>query len=43
MFWLGVDSPYSLHSEHMAPKEEAIQKGVAAITGFILQRQTEIN
>lgn len=43
MFWLGVDSPYSLHSEHLAPNEQAIQKGVSAMIGFILQRQTEIN
>lgn len=42
MFWLGVDSPYSLHSEHMAPKEEAIMKGVNAMVGFLSQRQNKV-
>lgn len=39
MFWLGVESPYSLHSEHLAPKEEAIMKGVTAMVGFLEHRQ----
>lgn len=42
MFWLGVDSPYSLHSEHLAPKEEAIQKGVSAMIGFLEDRQRQL-
>lgn len=40
MFWLGVDSPYSLHSEHMAPNEAAIKKGVDAIVGWLKHRMT---
>ncbi|KRM91560.1 N-acetyldiaminopimelate deacetylase [Liquorilactobacillus cacaonum DSM 21116] len=42
MFWLGVESPYSLHSEHLAPKEEAIHKGVSAIIGFLKERMNLI-
>jgi N-acetyldiaminopimelate deacetylase len=34
MFWLGVDSPYSLHSEKMAPNTAAIEPGIHAITGY---------
>lgn len=41
MFWLGVDSPYSLHSEHLAPREEAIAMGVRAMTGFLEYRQSQ--
>ncbi|KLD56871.1 hypothetical protein WP50_37795 [Lactiplantibacillus plantarum] len=33
MFWLGVDSPYSLHSENMVPHTAAIMSGVNAMTG----------
>ncbi|MFT9098613.1 N-acetyldiaminopimelate deacetylase [Liquorilactobacillus sp.] len=43
MFWLGVDSPYSLHSEHLAPKEEAIKKGVDAMTGYLQDRMETIS
>lgn len=39
MFWLGVDSPYSLHSEHFAPQEGAIIKGVSAMIGYLSERQ----
>lgn len=42
MFWLGVESPYSLHSEHLAPNEGAIIKGVSAMVGFLKQRQMEV-
>ena len=42
MFWLGVDSPYSLHSEHLAPKEDAIMKGVNAMVGYLKKRQKDI-
>ena len=42
MFWLGVDSPYSLHSEYLAPKEEAIFAGVKAMVAYIEHRQTEV-
>lgn len=42
MFWLGVDSPYSLHSEKMAPNEAAIAKGVSAIVGYLKDRTTQL-
>lgn len=42
MFWLGVDSPYSLHSERMAPNTDAIEPGVEAITGYLTHRFTTI-
>lgn len=42
MFWLGVESPYSLHSEHLAPKEEAIPAGIKAIVAYLTKRQTEV-
>lgn len=35
MFWLGVDSPYSLHSEYLAPSSNALNTGVNAITKFL--------
>ncbi|BDZ31294.1 N-acetyldiaminopimelate deacetylase [Lactiplantibacillus sp. WILCCON 0030] len=38
MFWLGVDSPYSLHSEHMVPHTSAIMAGVNAMTGYLTHR-----
>lgn len=38
MFWLGVESPYSLHSEKMAPNTDAIAAGVHAITGYLTHR-----
>ena len=38
MFWLGVDSPYSLHSEHMVPHTSAIMAGVDAMTGYLTHR-----
>ena len=38
MFWLGVDSPYSLHSENMVPHTAAIMSGVNAMTGFLTHR-----
>lgn len=42
MFWLGVQSPYSLHSEFLAPKEEAIQIGVTEIRDFLQYRMNLI-
>ncbi|MHC9532387.1 N-acetyldiaminopimelate deacetylase [Dellaglioa sp. L3N] len=42
MFWLGVDSPYSLHSEFLAPKESAIDAGVLAMTHFLTDRNQQI-
>ncbi|WP_288488212.1 N-acetyldiaminopimelate deacetylase [uncultured Limosilactobacillus sp.] len=41
MFWLGVDDDSQLHSATLKPKEEAIQRGVDAITGFFEYRMTE--
>lgn len=41
MFWLGVDDSSQLHSATLTPKEEAIQKGVDAITGFLSYRMQE--
>ncbi|HJE26655.1 N-acetyldiaminopimelate deacetylase [Limosilactobacillus pontis] len=38
MFWLGVDDDSQLHSATLTPKEDAIQKGVDAITGFLNYR-----
>lgn len=42
MFWLGVDSPYSLHSEFLAPKESAIDVGVLAMVHFLTDRDQQI-
>lgn len=36
MFWLGVDSPYGLHSEKFEPKEEALPFAVDQISAFLL-------
>lgn len=36
MFWLGVDSPYGLHSAKFDPKEEAIPFAVKHIGKFLL-------
>ncbi|MCX2185882.1 N-acetyldiaminopimelate deacetylase [Limosilactobacillus pontis] len=41
MFWLGVDDDSQLHSATLTPKEDAIQKGVDAITGFLNYRMKE--
>ena len=41
MFWLGVDDSSQLPSATLTPKEEAIQKGVDAITGFLNYRMQE--
>ncbi len=35
MFWLGVASPYSLHSAKFEPNEEALLFGVEAVSGFL--------
>lgn len=35
MFWLGVDSPASLHSNQMNPKEDVLDFAVTAITKFL--------
>ncbi|MBO0445003.1 N-acetyldiaminopimelate deacetylase [Enterococcus sp. AZ170] len=35
MFWLGVDSPYGLHSAKFDPKEEAIPFAVTHISKFL--------
>ncbi len=41
MFWLGVDDDSQLHSATLTPNEDAIQKGVDAITGFLNYRMQE--
>lgn len=41
MFWLGVDDDSQLHSATLTPKEEAIQRSVDAITGFLEYRMTQ--
>lgn len=41
MFWLGVDDDSQLHSATLTPKEDAIQRGVDAITGFLEYRMTQ--
>ncbi|APX72407.1 N-acetyldiaminopimelate deacetylase [Companilactobacillus allii] len=38
MFWLGVDSPGSLHSSDFLPHEKAIDDGIKAFTGFLNYR-----
>lgn len=35
MFWLGVDSPYGLHSEKFEPKEAALDFSVQQISQFL--------
>ncbi|MFC6171128.1 N-acetyldiaminopimelate deacetylase [Loigolactobacillus jiayinensis] len=42
MFWLGVDQPYQLHSEHLAPHVGAIDKGIYAMTTYFKQRDAAI-
>lgn len=41
MFWLGVKDDSQLHSATLTPNEDAIQKGVDAITGFLNYRMQE--
>ena len=42
MCWLGVDSPYSLHSDQMAPDTAAIGAGVRGFSGFLDQRAAQL-
>lgn len=42
MCWLGVDSPYSLHSDQMAPNTAAIKAGVTGFSGFLKHRALEL-
>ncbi len=42
MCWLGVNSPYSLHSEKLVPDTNAISAGVQAFAGFLLHRSNEL-
>ncbi len=35
MFWLGVDSPHSLHDAHLEPQEAAIPVGITVVSGFM--------
>ncbi|MGM9907097.1 N-acetyldiaminopimelate deacetylase [Limosilactobacillus sp.] len=41
MFWLGVEDDSQLHSATLTPNEDAIEKGVDAITGFLNYRMQE--
>lgn len=41
MFWLGVDDDSQLHSATLTPNEDAIGRGVDAITGFLNYRMEE--
>jgi N-acetyldiaminopimelate deacetylase len=41
MFWLGVDSPYGLHSAKFDPKEEAIPLAVKHIAAFLKSLDSE--
>lgn len=41
MFWLGVEDDSQLHSATLTPNEDAIEKGVDAITGFLAYRMQE--
>lgn len=36
MFWLGVDSPYGLHSDKFNPKEEALSFAVEQVGNFLI-------
>lgn len=38
MFWLGVDGGSQLHSATMTPKEESLEKGINALSGFLEYR-----
>lgn len=42
MCWLGVDSPYSLHSDQMVPDTAAIGAGVRGFSGFLDQRAAQL-
>lgn len=35
MFWLGVDSAYGLHHAKLSPTEDAIEKAISFITGYL--------
>lgn len=41
MFWLGVDTPYSLHNGKLAPKEEALPFAVEEIAPFLQARANQ--
>jgi len=41
MFWLGVEDDSQLHSATLKPNLKAIQLGVSAITGFLLDRMNK--
>ncbi|AVK99334.1 N-acetyldiaminopimelate deacetylase [Pediococcus inopinatus] len=41
MFWLGVEDASQLHSATLKPNLKAIQLGVSAITGFLLDRMNK--
>ena len=41
MFWLGVEDDAPLHSATLTPNEDAIARGVAAITGFLVAHMNQ--
>ena len=41
MFWLGVEDDAPLHSAKLTPNEDAIARGVAAITGFLVAHMNQ--
>lgn len=42
MIWLGIDSPYPLHSNKMQPDEAAIEFGVREISKFLKMKASEM-
>ncbi|MDO4903868.1 MAG: N-acetyldiaminopimelate deacetylase [Limosilactobacillus sp.] len=41
MFWLGVEDDAQLHSANLTPNEDAIKRGIDAITGFMEARMNK--
>ncbi len=41
MFWLGVEDDAQLHSAKLTPNEDAIARGVTAITGFLVAHMNQ--
>lgn len=40
MFWLGVNSPYGLHSSKLAPDEDAIETAVSLLIDYLSMKTT---
>lgn len=43
MCWLGVDSPYSLHSDRMVPDAAAIMAGVGVFAAYLQERARQVS